>query len=71
FQNELNGSYLSTLATLPKDTPNGGAEGGANASCTTSLSFQCNPFKELSWLCFFKRSECKGKAICQTEQISN
>ena len=46
FQNELNGSYLSTLATLPKDTPNGGAEGGANASCTTSLSFQCNPFKE-------------------------
>ena len=46
FQIELNGSYLSTLATGLRQHPPGGGKGCAIASCTTSLSFLCNPFKE-------------------------
>ena len=46
FQIELNGSYLSTLATGLRQHPAGGGKGCAIASCTTSLSFLCNPFKE-------------------------
>ena len=62
LQFELNGSYLLPSASHhPK-----AAEAGFSYYFSV---FLCNPFKELSRLCFFKRSECKGTANFLSHQI--
>ena len=63
FQNELNGSYLSTLATPSIHArKTGGKEARLLLVLLLCLSYVILS-KNDSLLCFFERSECKGKAI--------